>query len=928
MLTDYLRDPATVPDDWRRYFDRLAADGEIDTGFRSDPSFRSSGFFAGNGSGTAASGTAATSNVADTELQHRVDGLIRNYRMRGHMAAHLDPLDLPRPLPPDLELSKLGIRDTELDQAVSTVSVPGPDVQTVRQILTRLRNTYCRYIGVEFMHIDDLYVREWLQARMEASENRLALSHDEQLRILRWLTDAVVFEDFIQKTYLGAKSFSLEGCESLIPLLDLAIEKAGAQGVREIILGMAHRGRLNVLANILGKEPREIFREFEDTDPEHYYGRGDVKYHLGYSSDWQTASGQTVHLSLSFNPSHLEFINPVALGRTRAKQDRFGDTTHRQALTLLIHGDAAFAGEGIVQETLNLSQLPAYTVGGTLHVVVNNQIGFTTSPSQSRSSAYATDIAKMLQSPIFHVNGEDPEAVAQTVHVAMEFRQFFQRDVVIDMYCFRRRGHNEGDEPAFTQPLLYQTIRKRQPVRVSYLEHLLRLGGITREEAEALIEEERASLEEALVIARDEATKKSEPQAYSGLWHGYRGGRDRDVAEIETGVATARLSQLLAGLTELPADFHPHRTIRRGLDARREMAEGQRPLDWAAGEALAFATLAADGVRIRMSGQDCERGTFSQRHAVLHDVEDGHTYVPLQHVAPSQGPVEIVNSPLSEAGVLGFEYGYSLDCPDGLVVWEAQFGDFVNAAQVVIDQFMASAEDKWHRLSGITLLLPHGFEGQGPEHSSARVERWLTLAAEDNFQLVYPTTPAQYFQVLRRQVLRPIRKPLIVLTPKSLLRNPTVVSDLDALASGTFHRVIPEARVAGAVERVLLCSGKIYYDLEQYGREHGRDDVAIVRLEQLYPTPLETLRTTLADVADGTDVIWVQEEPRNMGAWPYLSTLLGESLFDRLPLTSIARAASASTATGSASSHRIEQQELITHAFEGESDAGSPSHDT
>ncbi|MEX2299905.1 MAG: 2-oxoglutarate dehydrogenase E1 component, partial [Bryobacterales bacterium] len=727
--------------------------------------------------------------------------------------------------------------------------------------------------------------------------------------------DAVIFEEFIQKKYVGAKSFSLEGSESLIPLLDLAIEQAGVHDIREIVLGMAHRGRLNVLANIMGKSPQQIFREFEDVDPQFHDGRGDVKYHLGYSSDWRTTGGENIHLSLCFNPSHLEFVNPVAVGRMRAKQDRARDLDREHGLVILIHGDAAFAGEGIVQETLNMSELEGYRIGGTIHVIVNNQIGFTTTPEQGRSSVYASGLAKMLQIPIFHVNGEDPEAVAQVIRLAMDFRQTFKRDVVIDMYGYRRHGHNEGDEPAFTQPLLYRAIAQRKSVREGYLEHLLALDGVTREEADSIAEERRKHLDEELSVARSEDYVQR-AQRYTGIWSGYRGGPESETEDVETGVIRERLEALLEKLSRTPEDFHPHKRLVQLLKQRHEMAEGERPLDWSAGEALAFATLLTEGLRVRLSGQDSERGTFSHRHAVLRDIENGGRYVMLAHLASGQAPFEVINSPLSENGVLGFEYGYSLDWPDALVCWEAQFGDFVNAAQVIIDQFLASAEDKWNRLSGLVLLLPHGFEGQGPEHSSARLERFLTLAAEDNIQVAYPTTPAQYFHLLRRQVVRPWRKPLVVMTPKSLLRHPRVVSSLEEFTFGQFQRVIADdLGKRKAIKRVLLCSGKIFYELHQAREERKRSDVAIVRVEQLYPLADKHLEETLKVYADGTPAFWVQEEPDNMGAWRFIRYHMGDSLFGRLPFSGISRPASASPATGSASSHKLEQQKIIDEAF-------------
>jgi 2-oxoglutarate dehydrogenase E1 component len=765
------------------------------------------------------------------------------------------------------------------------------------------------------MHIDDLEVKNWLQEKMEGTQNHVRLSREEQLRILVKLTDAVIFEEFIQKKYLGAKSFSLEGSESLVPLLSFAIERAALHGVNEIVLGMAHRGRLNVLANILGKSPRKIFREFEDVDPELYFGSGDVKYHLGHSSDYETASGKRVHLSLCFNPSHLEYVNPVALGRVRAKQDRMGDVSRSRKCAILIHGDAAIAGEGVVQESFNLSQLPAYATGGTVHVVVNNQIGFTTPPSEARSSTYATDIAKMLQTPIFHVNGEDPEAVAQVVQLAMDFRRTFSRDVVIDMYGYRRHGHNESDEPAFTQPLLYKAIAERSSVRDGYLDHLLQLGEINREEADQIAIQRREQLELELSEAR-RADYVRVHDWLGGVWQGYLGGPEVEVPDAETAITAERLADLMEKVTTLPEDFAANKKILRLFKQRKEMGQGKRPFDWGGGETLAFASLVTSGVRVRLTGQDCGRGTFSHRHAVVHDAQTGRRYMPLSYMTDSQAPIEIENSPLSEAGVLGYEYGYSLDWPDALVLWEAQFGDFVNAAQVIIDQFISSAEDKWKRLSGLVMLLPHGFEGQGPEHSSARIERFLMLAAEDNMQICQPTTPANFFHLLRRQVLRPWRKPLIVFTPKSLLRHPAAVSQISDFESGTFQRIIGDERESQKnTKKIFLCSGKIYYELLRQRAERKRDDVAILRFEQIFPLRPEQLAAHLDQYPDGTPVVWVQDEPENMGPWRFILATWGTQLLGKFPLTVASRPASASPATGSAHTHRLEEQRLMDEAF-------------
>jgi 2-oxoglutarate dehydrogenase E1 component len=691
LYADYLRDPASASPEWQRYFATLT-NGETNGGpAMSSPTFHPYSVF--NPPTARRNGSPQRSEPELADLQERVDSLIRSYRARGHIIAQIDPLRQPKAEPPELDPAYHGLTAADLDRHFACATMETDRLLPLREIIERLRSTYCRSIGVQFMHIDDYAMRYWLQERMERSQNRLALSRAKQLRILTRLTDAVVFEEFIRKKFIGAKSFSLEGSESLIPLLDLAIEHAGEQGVTGIVLGMAHRGRLNVLANILGKSPREIFREFADTDPKLQKGGGDVKYHLGYNNDYVTASGKTVHLSLCSNPSHLEFVNPVAAGRVRIRQDCGGDTERSQNLLVLIHGDAAFIGEGVVQETLNMSRLPGYTVGGALHIIVNNQIGFTTPPDEGRSSMYATSVAKMLPVPIFHVNGEDPEAVAQCVQLALAFRAKFKLDVVIDMYGYRRLGHNESDEPTFTQPVLYRRIAERKPVREGYLDYLLKLGEVTQSEADEIAESRRALLEQNLAESR-----RAPAQPPDGILtldgKKYVGGPE-PADETETSVDKQTLAALLDAQTQLPTDFQTHPKIQKILEIRREMAAGRHALDWAAAESLAFATVATKGVRVRMSGQDCGRGTFSHRHAVLHDFNDGHLYTPLAHLAAEQSPIEFHNSPLCETGVLGFEYGYSLDCPGGLVLWEAQFGDFANAAQVIIDQFIISAEKKW-----------------------------------------------------------------------------------------------------------------------------------------------------------------------------------------------------------------------------------------
>ncbi|MBI1348430.1 2-oxoglutarate dehydrogenase E1 component [bacterium] len=917
LYQEYLKSPDLVSLEWREYFQHISDASQV-SGSDNSNYFRPQRI-------------GSTGMVSPVELdaaiwQERVGRLIRNYRAMGHYAAQIDPLGRTRPEVKELELSACDLTEADLDRTFSTVTAGGPNLRTLREILQWLKNTYCRSIGVQFMHIDDMRVREWLQNRMEATENRLFLKREQQLRILKRLSDAVVFEEFIQKKFQGKKTFSLEGAETLIPLLDQAIYHGAEQGVEEVVLAMAHRGRLNVLTSIMGKSPRAIFREFADLDPQLHVGRGDVKYHLGFSNDWHSGDGKRVHLSLCFNPSHLEFVNPVGMGRVRAKQDRRGDANREKVMYLLVHGDAAFAGEGVVQETLNINALDATKIGGTVHVVVNNQIGFTTSPIQGRSTAYCTDVAKMLQIPIFHVNGEDPEAVAQCVQLALDFRREFKQDVVIDMLCYRLRGHNEQDEPEFTQPIMYREIRARKNVVTAYYERLAQMGEVSQDEVDDLIHKHRQQLESELEVAKS-AEYVHKWDMLHGVWQGYKGGYENEVQDLETGVPVAKLSELMTSLTTIPPDFTPHPKIDNGGQAKKmeglyqkraNMGRGETPLDWGAAEMLAYASLAAEGYRIRLHGQDCERGTFSHRHAVIFDNATGKPYCALKQTAPDPKKIEIFNSALSETGVLGFDYGYSLDCPDGLVVWEAQFGDFVNAAQVIIDQFIVSAEDKWNRLSGLVMLLPHGFEGAGPEHSSARLERFLTLAAEDNIQICYPSTPAQQFHLLRRQVLRKWRKPLIVMTPKQHLRPPNgFSSSLEDLATGTFQRVIGDQSnvPAAAIRQIILCTGKIYRELEQQRERLGRKDIAILRVEQLYPLPNEALQAELAKYNEGIPVTWVQEEPENMGAWRFFRVHWGERLFGRHPFKGICRPASASPATGSFHSHENEQQAILREAI-------------
>jgi len=851
--------------------------------------------------------------LAAAAVQGRVYQLINAYRVRGHLFAKIDPLGTPPEASAELDLANFGLSEADYDTAFPTVGLTGlGERATLREIVAHLSATYCSSIGVEFTHIEEPEAREWLQTAMESTRNRASLDRTEMLRVLTRLTDAEIFEQFVHKNFLGSKRFSAEGAESMIATLDLLIDYAAGRGIEEIVIGMAHRGRLNVLANIMGKNVREIFAAFRDSNPERNLGRGDVKYHLGASCDRNTSSGRSIHLSLAFNPSHLEFVNPVVEGRVRAKQDR---GKRLGVMPLLIHGDAAFMGQGIIPETLNMAGLEGYATGGTIHLVVNNQIGFTTLPQDSRSTRYCTDISRMIKVPVFHVNGEDPEAVIQVTRLAIEFRQRFGKDVVIDMLCYRRYGHNEGDEPRFTQPVMYQLIDQKPTVRQVYVDKLARSGQITLEVGNSLKAERQAALELAL-----EEEKKGDylraPSALEGIWTAYCGGPDANVTEADTRISEERLIELATSLSQLPSTFQANSKIKAILDTRRERIASGQPFDWGTAEHLAFASLVAEGRRVRLSGQDARRGTFSHRHATLFDTQSGQRYTPLANLASaSGGSFEVYDSPLSEQGVLAFDYGYSLDCPEGLVIWEAQFGDFANGAQVIIDQFIVSAEDKWLRLSGLVMLLPHGYEGQGPEHSSARIERFLQLSASDNIQVCNLTTPAQIFHALRRQVLRKWRKPLVIFSPKSILRHKEATSTTRDLAEGQFHRVIGDTETDPRnVKRVLLCSGKVYYDLVEARRASKRDDIAIVRLEQLYPLN-EALTEALSVYADGTRLIWVQEEPRNMGAWYFLHANLRGVIGDRLPLSVVSRPAAASPATGSKASHDLEQKRLLSEAF-------------
>ncbi len=812
------------------------------------------------------------------EKYARVLRMIHAYRARGHRIADTDPLGTRVEYFPELDPAHYGLGKDDEDKPFFAGDLPGGPIQTLGQILARLRATYCRSIGVEFTHIQDPGKRQWLMRRMEESENATPLSAQEKLRVFEKICAAELFERFLHTKFVGQKRFSLEGAEALIPLLDTIVEDAPAHHVRSLVIGMAHRGRLNVLSNIVGKSLASIFSEFEDIEEaEAPFGSGDVKYHKGYTTDRATRSGGRVHLSLTANPSHLEAVDAVVEGRTKAKQVRAGDARGKQFVPILIHGDAAFAGQGMVAEVLNLTHLNGYSTGGTLHVVVNNQIGFTTTPQEARSTLYCTDVAKMIQAPIFHVNGDDPDAVVHCVRLAFAYRQRFADDAVIDMVCYRRHGHNEGDEPSFTQPLLYEKIRKRAGLRALYTEQLVRSGMLTRGDLERIEADLSKQLSQALDSIK---TKPPSPEAeyeLRGSWAGM--SRTRPSQPVDTSVSVERLAHIAEAISAVPAGFQLHKKLQPLLERRRKVVADGGPIDWALAEALAFGSLVSEGTPVRLSGQDCSRGTFSQRHAVVVDQTNGHEYAALDHISETQARFWVYDSHLSEAGVLGFEYGYSLAAPGTLTLWEAQFGDFANGAQVIIDQFIASAHVKWGRMSGLVMLLPHGFEGQGPEHSSARVERYLQLCAEDNLQVVNCTTPAQYFHVLRRQMRRNYRAPLMIFTPKSLLRAPRCVSSVSELASGGFRPVIddPAIRDGARVERVLVCSGKVYYDLlarreerDALGEGQARGDVAILRVEELYPWPDAELAATFARMPNATRVTWVQEEPENMGGWTFV----------------------------------------------------------
>jgi 2-oxoglutarate dehydrogenase E1 component len=859
------------------------------------------------------------------EKYARVLRLIHSFRARGHRIARTDPLNVEPQYFPELDPAHYGLGNDDLDHPFFAGDLPGGPIQSLRQIVDRLRATYCRKIGVEFTHIQDPGRRQWLLHRMETSENTTPLSADQRLRVLEKVCAAELFEHFLHKKFIGQKRFGLEGAEALIPMLDTIVEDSPQHGVRELVIGMAHRGRLNVLSNIMGKSLESMFGEFEDVeDHDNPFGSGDVKYHKGFSSDRRTASGERVHLSLTANPSHLEAVDPVVEGRARAKQIRTGDERGHSIVPVLIHGDAAFAGQGMVAETLNLSHLRGYSTGGTIHIIVNNRIGFTTTPQEARSTLYATDVAKMIQIPIFHVNGDDPEAVVHCMKLAFSYRQRFEEDVVIDLVCYRRHGHNESDEPSFTQPVLYEKIRNTQPLRPQYTERLVRGGVLTRDDVNRIEADLGNQLQQALEIIKTRPPGPDEPYDPRGPWTGF--SRTGPEEAPDTAVPVERLAQIAEAIASVPGDFHVHSKLGALLEKRRKVVAESGEIDWATGEALAFGSLTAEGTPVRLSGQDSSRGTFSHRHAVLVDQETEVEYAPLDHISETQARFEVYDSHLSEAAVLGFEYGYSLADPTTLTLWEAQFGDFANGAQVIIDQFITSAHVKWQRMSGLVMLLPHGYEGQGPEHSSARIERFLQLCAEDNLQVVNCTTPAQYFHLLRRQMRRAYRCPLVVFTPKSLLRSPRAVSSVPELAEGRFMPIIDDPTVQDPhdVKRVIFSSGKVYYDLLAMREEREKcapgeslGEVALVRLEQIYPWPDLELARVMERYDHVDRAVWAQEEPANMGPWTFVRERIQNALLPGEKLAYAGRRASASTAVGSGRVHREEQAALLRAAFEG-----------
>ncbi|WP_137885497.1 2-oxoglutarate dehydrogenase E1 component [Pseudomonas sp. 2FE] len=912
----YLHDPNAVPEEWRTYFQKLPADGNVANDV-SHSTVRDHFVLLAKNQRRAQPVSAGSVSSEHEKKQVEVLRLIQAYRMRGHQAAQLDPLGLwRRRAPADLAINHYGLTDADLDTTFRTGELYiGKEEATLREIYVALQQTYCRTIGAEFTHIVDSEQRKWFQQRLESVRGRPTVSAEVQSHLLERLTAAEGLEKYLGTKYPGTKRFGLEGGESLIPLLDEIIQRSGSYGTKEIVIGMAHRGRLNVLVNTFGKNPRDLFDEFEGKKVEGL-SSGDVKYHQGFSSNVMTAGGE-VHLALAFNPSHLEIVSPVVEGSVRARQDRRNDIAGDKVLPVSLHGDAAFAGQGVVMETFQMSQTRGFKTGGTIHIVINNQVGFTISnPEDSRSTEYCTDVAKMIQAPILHVNGDDPEAVLFVTQLAIDYRMQYKRDVVIDLVCYRRRGHNEADEPNGTQPLMYQQIAKQRTTRELYADALTQSSSLDTARVQAKIDDYRNALDNGQHVVKS-LVKEPNKELFVD-WRPYLG--HAWTARHDTRFELKTLQELAGKLLETPEGFVVQRQVSKILEDRQKMSAGALPINWGYAETMAYATLLFEGHPVRITGQDVGRGTFSHRHAVLHNQKDAGTYLPLQHLYDGQPRFDLYDSLLSEEAVLAFEYGYSTTKPDALVIWEAQFGDFANGAQVVVDQFITSGEHKWGRLCGLTMLLPHGYEGQGPEHSSARLERYLQLCAEHNIQVCVPTTPAQVYHMLRRQVIRPLRKPLVALTPKSLLRHKLAISTLEDLAEGSFQTVIPETDAIDPkkVTRLVLCSGKVYYDLLEKRRAEGREDIAIVRLEQLYPFPEEDLTEVLAPYKNLKHIVWCQEEPMNQGAWycsqhhmRRVTTAHKKGLF----LEYAGREGSAAPACGYASMHAEQQERLLQDAF-------------
>ena len=917
LYESYLKNPGSIPEKWREYFDQMQnLPGAQIKDVAHAPVIES--FVQRAKLGQLGSRALMQGGGAPERLQVAALLLVTSYRISGSRWATLDPLKrVTRPAVPELEPAYYDLAESDLDTMVSSGSFVGPDRITLRDLVQALRDTYCRNIGFEYMFINDRAQRLWIQQRVEPNRAMPAFTTEYQRRIMQKLTEAETLEKYLHTRYVGQKRFSLEGGESLIPAVDELIQRAGSNGVQEIVIGMAHRGRLNVLVNVLGKMPADLFSEFEGKHHSDFSSTGDVKYHNGFSSDISTAGGP-VHISAAFNPSHLEIVNPVVEGSVRARQRRRGDTTGSQVLPILIHGDAAFAGQGVVMETLNLANTRGYGTGGTVHIVVNNQIGFTTSdPRDSRSTTYCTDVAKMVEAPIFHVNGDDPEAVQFVTQLALDYRTQFKKDVVIDMVCFRKLGHNEQDEPFVTQPLMYKKIAQHPGTRKLYADRLVAQGVLKAEEPDEMIKKFRDDLDAGRHTSNPVLSNFKSKFAID--WSPFLGAKWTDAAD--THVPIAELQRLADKLTTIPEGFKMHPTVERLYLARQQMGQGKLPVDWGMAETLAYASLVANGYSVRLSGQDCGRGTFAHRHSVLHDQDrerwDSGSYVPLANIAKDQGDFVVIDSVLSEEAVLGFEYGFSSAEPNDLVIWEAQFGDFANGAQVVIDQFISSGEAKWGRVCGLVMLLPHGYEGQGPEHSSARVERYLQLCAEHNMQVCMPSNAAQIFHLLRRQMLRPFRKPLIVFTPKSLLRKKEAASPLKDLAKGSFQTVLSEidALEAKDVTRIIACSGKVYYDLLSARRERRHDNVAIIRVEQLYPFPHKPFAAEMKRYPNANEMVWCQEEPQNQGAWYQIRHYLQENMREEQRLLYAGRPSSAAPAGGSLARHNERQKALVDQAF-------------